>query len=166
MHEADVGSSGSSSRCCVLGGVWALWSPQGVSEGISEFLSPLICLCRDKLAAERSHKRGGWQMGSVPITSLNGGKLHITCPDGSPANRAGTENGSCVASAHVSSHGKVYRKGCVLCQSLGCRVLFSPTGLGCKPSSQLCKLWLCKSIHHPSENKGLLNLCFYVKNMG
>lgn len=33
-------------------------------------------------------------MGSVPITSLNSGKLHITYPNGSPANRAGTENGS------------------------------------------------------------------------
>lgn len=41
-----------------------------------------LCVCRDKLAAESSHKRGRWQMGSVPITSSNCGKLHITCPDG------------------------------------------------------------------------------------
>lgn len=93
MHEADVSSNSSTSRCCVLGDVWDLWGLQGVSEGISGFLSPLICVCRYKLAAERSHKKGGWQMGSVPIASFNGGKLHLTCPDGSPANRAGMGNG-------------------------------------------------------------------------
>lgn len=36
-------------------------------------------------------------MGSVSITSLNYGKLHISCPEGLPANRAGTENGSGMA---------------------------------------------------------------------
>lgn len=36
-------------------------------------------------------------MGSVPITNIKGRKLHITCPDGSPANRAGTEDGSGMA---------------------------------------------------------------------